>query len=194
MICEEDLLRLAATWRARGGAGGATECAYELEALIPPTTPLRFVVPGKPLGQNGAYIRRSMKDGGTGMRKSDEAVAYQQLVACMGGFAKRGTAPFIGPVELHLAEFFANERPDIDGPVKFIMDALQAPKGKRRIGASVYGNDRQVRRLVVEYHIDPVRPRVEVGVAPLPADFSHAKGSVVTAREARLSPNVRRFG
>jgi Holliday junction resolvase RusA-like endonuclease len=91
-------------------------------------------------------------------------------VAAHGMRARRAARwpTFEGPVEVELRVFFVDERPDTDGPVKAILDALQPPNpGQHRFGAGIIRDDRQVRRLLVERGVDAKRPRVEVAIAPV---------------------------
>ena len=123
---------------------------------------IAFVVPGSPLSQNRAY-RRSIQ---RRMYKSDEAYAYTARLIIAAREARNGRAMLTGPVAVSLRVVFDSDRPDLDGPVKLVLDALQEPRA-RRPGAGLYANDRQVRRLVVERLVDRFDPRLEVVVEPL---------------------------
>ena len=123
---------------------------------------IEFTVPGKPVGVNDTHV-----GGRWGFQKKRKAVAFAQLVAAYGLRARRAArwATTTAPVQVQLRVFFANERPDTDGPVKAVLDALQTPNPKlRRVGAGILENDRQVRRLIVDRDVDRERPRVEVAV------------------------------
>jgi Holliday junction resolvase RusA-like endonuclease len=131
---------------------------------------VRFVVPGKPIGVNELY-RRARR----GLRKTDAAAAYVIQIAAHGQQARRraGVETFRGPVNVELRIFFADERPDLDGPVKLILDALQASRAHhnaahRRVGAGIIENDRQVQRYTVARGTDRAEPRVEIAVTELP--------------------------
>ncbi len=135
---------------------------------------ISFTLPGEPLGVNALYrsvvVRRRMR-----VLKSAPGRDYEAALIAAARSA-RGTAPTTKrPVAVRIAIFFGSERPDIDGPIKPILDALQAPgkpkpgsKRQPRMGAGVYKNDRQVTRLFVERNVDPGNPRVEVYVVELP--------------------------
>lgn len=124
-------------------------------------TAVSFVVPGKPCGVNATHT-----GGARPFVKSREARAFAAKVALMGTLARRRAKweTTSGPVEVAIRVMFANERPDTDGPVKAILDALQTATN-RRIGAGFIANDRQVRRYTVERFIDRKQPRVEVTVS-----------------------------
>ncbi|HET9554918.1 MAG TPA: RusA family crossover junction endodeoxyribonuclease [Anaeromyxobacteraceae bacterium] len=112
---------------------------------------ISFTCDAKPVSTNASYIRS--KQGR--LCKTPEAVAFCGRLQLAARKAMRGAKPLAGSLSVGLTFHFANERPDTDGPIKPVLDALQ------RI---VYVNDRQVRRLVVERAIDKQRPRVEVCV------------------------------
>jgi Holliday junction resolvase RusA-like endonuclease len=140
-------------------------------------TVLRFTIPGRPLGVNELYERSRNGQ----VRKSDKARAFEQLVALVGTRARRaqGWETTMRPVEVSLRIFFDSERPDIDGPEKLILDALQAPRAHRvpahrRVGAGIIANDRQVRRKLTEREVDRERPRIEVAVGPVGEVFALA--------------------
>lgn len=125
-------------------------------------TALRFVVDGKPCGVNATHL-----GGARPFVKSPEARAFAAKVASRGMAARRcaGWATTSEPVEVEIRIFFQSERPDTDGPVKAILDALQSSNPKlNRLGAGIIENDRQVKRFLVERVIDREHPRVEVTV------------------------------
>jgi Holliday junction resolvase RusA-like endonuclease len=144
---------------------------------------IRFAVLGKPISVNQLYRRN--RNGS--VRKSEEAEAYATLVAARGMDARRRARSETTdePVDVELRIFFANERPDTDGPVKLILDALQAPQVTRDVrstrwtGAGIIRNDRQVRNCLVRREVDAARPRVEVAVGPV--------GEVFTLQEEKRS-------
>ena len=61
--------------------------------------------------------------------------------------------PLVGNVELDIYEYRPQERGDIDGPLKLILDSIQG---------YVYTNDAQVRRMTVIQYTDRENPRVEL--------------------------------
>lgn len=113
------------------------------------------VIPGKPVSTNQTY--RTGKAGH--WFKSEASVAWQNLVTLCASRAMQDAKrePFACPVEVAITFYFADERPDLDGPIKGLLDRLQ-PR--------VYRNDRQVRRLVVDRKVDKTSPRTEVHVRP----------------------------
>jgi Holliday junction resolvase RusA-like endonuclease len=119
-----------------------------------------FVVPGKPCGVNATHT-----GGARPFVKSQEARSFAARVALMGTIARRRAKweTTSGPVEVAIRMVFANERPDTDGPVKAILDALQTATNRRQ-GAGFIANDRQVQRYTVERVIDRKQPRTEVTV------------------------------
>lgn len=118
-------------------------------------TCVRFAVPVAPLGVNRAYApaRWGKRHG---FRLTPEGQAFKDAIAFAGRRAMRGAEAITGEVEVRLLFVYPSRRNDIDGPAKLTLDALEHGR--------VYGNDRQVSRLVVEKRCDPEAPRVEVEV------------------------------
>jgi Holliday junction resolvase RusA-like endonuclease len=112
---------------------------------------IAFIAPGKPVSTNATYLRGN----GRRLYKSDAAVVFATQLQMAARRAMRGAPPLTGSLEVGVTMVFDSERPDIDGPIKPVLDAMQ------RI---VFANDRQVRRLTVERVVDRERPRVEVVV------------------------------
>lgn len=118
-----------------------------------------YVVPCKPAGQNRNGWR------GGAWTKTPAARAFAEQLAFFGAQARHraGWTTTKLPVEVRIRVLFADERPDIDSPVKAILDSLEVPRPKlRRPGAAFVANDRQVRRYTVERGVDRKNPRVEV--------------------------------
>lgn len=113
---------------------------------------ISFVVDAKPVSTNASYKRS--KQGR--LCKTTAAEIFEAKLQLAARCVMRGQPPLTGSLSVGIVFHFQNERPDTDGPIKPVLDALQ------RI---VYKNDRQVRRLIVERAIDAKRPRVEVHVA-----------------------------
>lgn len=140
-------------------------------------TVLRFTVPGKPVTSNEMY-RKTLR----GMKKTERAWDFALAVAAAGGRAMRAARAEVltGPVDVLVTLYLANERPDGDGPIKILFDALQPTRAHRhpahrRIGAGIIANDRQVRDHHVRRRIDRERPRVEVAVGPAGQVFTLAE-------------------
>jgi len=130
---------------------------------------IAFTIPMEPVGKNDLHRRRK----GGAVYKTDAARRFHEAVAAFGLKARRsaGLAIIDNPVEVEIRVFFASERPDGDGPVQIVLDALQLSRASTnpaacRTGAGIYRNDRQVVRYMVERGIDRKRPRVEVRIAP----------------------------
>jgi Holliday junction resolvase RusA-like endonuclease len=131
---------------------------------------ITFTVPGAPLGQNALYRIVNIKPRGgkahSTLMMTSAGRAWKTDIA-----ARAGLAPHLGEalVEVRLRVYLPNERMDLDGPIKPVMDALQGVKMDGydgRMGGCIV-NDRQVRRLVVERYVDRERPRIEIDVEPL---------------------------
>lgn len=112
---------------------------------------IAFTVNAKPVSTNASYRR------GRGRRlyKTPEAEAFWGHLQAAARRAMRGARPMEGHLSARVQFTFDSERPDLDGPIKPTLDALQG---------IVYGNDRQIRTLLVERSLDRERPRVEVSV------------------------------
>jgi Holliday junction resolvase RusA-like endonuclease len=100
--------------------------------------------------------------------KTPKARAYSTLVAFYGRAARQeaGLSTWLGPVRVGLRFFFGSARPDEDGPVKLVLDALQAPNPKlKRVGAGIVRNDSQVTgHSVARGEVDRLNPRTEVEI------------------------------
>jgi Holliday junction resolvase RusA-like endonuclease len=101
---------------------------------------VQFTVPLEPLNVNHAYApaRWGKRHG---FRKTDEASTYQEQIAYRAKVAMQRREPFTGTCRVVLTLVYSENRCDIDGALKLILDALQGV---------VYRNDRQIRRLVVD--------------------------------------------
>lgn len=122
-----------------------------------------FEVAGNPLSQNRAWRVITIRGRGS-LGKTTEAREYQQTIAAAA--VAICPARWDGGVRVDLALHFDSMRPDLDGPIKLILDALQGVKpkgGSERIGGCLV-NDRQVRELRVVRHLDRKQPRTVVAV------------------------------
>jgi Holliday junction resolvase RusA-like endonuclease len=129
-----------------------------------------FEVAGEPVSQNRAYkiVTRNGKQGGHhgSLKMSGEAYIFKTQIAVSAARAcpvQRIQDPISVVIEL----WFGSARPDIDGPVKLALDALQGMRPpKKAINRSrMFGcikNDRQVIELHVRRRIDPARPRMKI--------------------------------
>lgn len=117
---------------------------------------ITFTIPGQPLSVNRLYgTSRKRKT----RFRTHEGTAYKDAAALLARSALAGREPFQGPVEVGLALYFRTLAADLDGPVKVLVDALQA--------GGVVANDNQVMKLVVTKARDKGNPRAEVEVVPL---------------------------
>ena len=64
-----------------------------------------------------------------------------------------------GYFELHLKVFYANNRSDLDGSLKILMDCMQQVKAIK--------NDNRAVKIVAEKYIDKANPRVEFLIEPI---------------------------
>ena len=112
-----------------------------------------FTVPGQPLSVNRLY--------GTSRKrrtrfKTHEGVAYKSAAALLAKAAMAGAEPMRGPVAVQLDLYFRTLAADADGPVKVLLDSLEA--------GGVVANDNQVMRIVVTKARDRAHPRAVVTV------------------------------
>ena len=102
-----------------------------------------------------ANSRRVVRFGGVSrLIKSAKALTYCDVF-------KAQCKPFVGLLEgdvcvtLHI--YYASRRPDLDESL--ILDLLQG---------ITYVNDRQVKEKHIYWHLDPISPRTEILVEPMP--------------------------
>lgn len=130
-------------------------------------TAIRFEVPGAPVGQNQGY-RHVQRRGRAITKLTDEAASYKALLAGSARIAHRraGAPAAIERDAIVAVRFvFPTMGSDLDGPLKFVLDAVTAGSA-RHPGARLVVNDTRVRTLIVEKaDADRQRPRTVVGVA-----------------------------
>lgn len=115
---------------------------------------LRFIIPGKPLSLNHAYVNLP----GRGRAPTAALEDMHQRVlygAAAGGAVNKQLS---GPIQARLTMYFPSDRADLDNHFKPIFDGLQR--------ARVLGNDRQVAQIYAERHIDKSNQRIEMAVGP----------------------------
>lgn len=100
--------------------------------------------------------------------KSEKALGFETIF--LAQLPPAAKVMFEGPVQVSLRMFYASNRPDLDESL--VLDLMQAKtvgtgKNCRVVRPGVYINDRQVHRKVIDWGLDPLRPRVEVQVQPL---------------------------
>lgn len=115
---------------------------------------LEFTVLGNPVSQNQAY-RRS-KQGR--MFMTDAARAFKEHIALIAKCARPDGWNEQAWFEVGVTCYFDSQRPDVDGPCKLALDAMQEV---------LYLNDRQVVKVTMERRIDRKVPRMEVRVREL---------------------------
>ncbi len=124
---------------------------------------LHFTVPGKPCGVNATFTGNWKRPFG----KTREAAEFIESVAFRGLKARREAkwSTTSSPVDVAIRAVFADEKPDLDGPLKPVLDALQVTNARTgRIGSGIITNDRQVKAILLLRDVDRARPRVEVTV------------------------------
>ena len=118
---------------------------------------VQFTVPGPPISTNATYRTTH----GGRWYKDHAAAAWQSKVTMMARRSMCGALPTPDHVEGWITFFCDSERPDVDGPVKGLLDRLGGTKARP---GPVLVNDRQVRRYHVEKQVDRANPRTEVTV------------------------------
>ena len=128
---------------------------------------LSFTVPGRPVGINATYERRSMARGGKGFRLTDEARAYFERVQAE---AIRALGPVRRPFTDHIlviTQAWFTRDADAGAVGKLVQDALQD---------IAYGNDRRaVCSIGWKGGCDPDNPRTEVTVRQITAEETAAR-------------------
>lgn len=140
---------------------------------------IRFVDRCEPVTTNHGYkpglrqVARYGAPGGVGLRAgmvlTPLGEAYKTRLAFAAHAAHRRAGrppPLERDVVVGVRFVFPTLGTDLDGPVKFVLDAI-AKGTKRHPGAGVVVNDTRVRRLVVEKADPDGSPRTEVAVAQL---------------------------
>jgi Holliday junction resolvase RusA-like endonuclease len=126
---------------------------------------LSFRVDGNPLSQNRAWRIVTIRGRGT-LAKTKESKVWQLAIAGASAAALEPLSRWDGKVRVDMDVHFDSMRPDLDGPVKLALDALQGvkpPKSLLREGGCIV-NDRQVQELRVRRFTDKIEPRLEVRV------------------------------
>lgn len=121
---------------------------------------LRYTVPGQPVSTNQGY-RGLVVGRQARLALNQEGRAYKELLLWHGWKAWKaaGRPQPLQQAQVALALVFPTLGSDVDGPVKFLLDSLQAAK--------LVVNDTRIRRVVLE-KLDPDgQPRVEIAVGPL---------------------------
>ena len=136
--------------------------------VIPALARLSFVVRGNPVSQNAAYRIVTITPKGqrphATLKMSDEGVAWKLEVARIAAMARPRDWDDDNEYEVHAVWYFDSRRPDVDGPGKLTLDALQAfeVRGARLPG--LFHRDSQVWRFTQQKERDPEQPRAEITV------------------------------
>lgn len=104
-------------------------------------------------------INRAWRKTKAGMRRSEQYREAMRAVAADIRDASPNWRYRDFPVEVQIIAYWPTHAGDVDAPVKGILDALK--KG------GIYGDDKQVVRLVVEKHLNSDDPRICLKVAPV---------------------------
>jgi Holliday junction resolvase RusA-like endonuclease len=132
---------------------------------------LSFAVPGNPLSVNRAWRIVAIRGHGT-LTLTKEARVFKAAVAAAASAALGVLPKWDGPTRVDLVVVYDSRRPDLDGPIKLALDALQGFKLKGaadRTGGCIV-NDRQITDLRVRRELDRANPRLEVAVHFLDED------------------------
>lgn len=134
---------------------------------------MTLCVAGKPVSTNQTYRT------GRGGRwfKDDDAKAWQNAVLLEARRAMAGRPPFSGDVEVWIRFWFDSRKPDVDGPVKGLLD---------RLAPSIIANDRQVVAYHVTKFLDRENPRTEVEVRAWPAVVERVMDEAEVSRVFRV--------
>lgn len=119
---------------------------------------VRIVVPVQAVATNQTY-----RTGRGRFFKSPEAEAYRTRLQLAARQAMKGRQPFDDPVVVEIDFVFGSNRPDVDGPIKPTLDALEG---------HVYANDRQVRALHVYRYVEKNTPCVRIAVTKINEEAS----------------------
>src|SRR5712664_520003 len=114
-----------------------------------------FVVHAAPLSTNMAY-KLTSRGGFARMYLSKEANSFKRICLLAAKLAKPRYWSSTERYSLGLDFYFRDNRPDSDGPLKLVLDALQG---------CLYNNDRQIDEVTYRRFIDAVAPRVEVRIS-----------------------------
>ena len=138
-------------------------------------------IPGSPLGQNACYrivIIGRGKSAHATLAMTKEGKAYKAEIQRV----LRAVRP-VGwdtgtEVDVDAVYWFDSRRPDVDGPGKLTLDAIQCSKGE---DDGLLLNDRQVRRFTQTRRLDRERPRLELTVRAVP-QFNQRELPMAAAR------------
>jgi Holliday junction resolvase RusA-like endonuclease len=113
---------------------------------------IKFSVPGPQISTNAAYRKRG---NGYGMFITPEGLDFKARIMLAAKKAMRGKAKLIEPCVVNVLYFRPSKRGDVDGPGKFVLDAMEG---------IVYENDSVVTSFTQLKDCDPKNPRTEITV------------------------------
>jgi Holliday junction resolvase RusA-like endonuclease len=111
---------------------------------------IKFSVPGPQISTNAAYRKRG---NGYGMFITPEGLDFKARIMLAAKKAMRGKAKIIEPCAVNVIYFRPSKRGDVDGPGKFVLDAMEG---------IVYENDSVVTFFTQQKRHDPKDPRTVV--------------------------------
>lgn len=137
---------------------------------------IALVIPGVCPSKGNSYRIAYRGDRPTlvkGQRHDGSASVEAWEVAALAAMLRARVMPIEGFVAVEALVFPPDDRADVPGVEKALLDSLQSwrKQGRRRapnpFGAGCYANDKQVRRFVADFGgVDATRPRIEVTVRP----------------------------
>jgi Holliday junction resolvase RusA-like endonuclease len=111
---------------------------------------ISFTVPGPMCSTNQGYRKRGH---GFGMYLSPEGHDFKARIMLAAKKAMRGKGKLIEPCCVNVIYFRPSKRGDVDGPGKFVLDAMEG---------IVYANDSVVTDFTQQKRHDPKDPRTVV--------------------------------
>lgn len=132
-----------------------------------------FTIPGPPVAKERARTVRTRK-GKTRTFTPERTETYEKHVGVLAWAATRGRDWAVtGNHAVEIRVFVAADRSDLDNIVKAVLDGCTP---------ALWVNDKSVRRIVAELHVDRAKPRVEVEAWPV----LEGARVVEAGRESRL--------
>lgn len=128
---------------------------------------ISFTVKGPPVGTNHGYAMIRTRAGQPRMKLTDEAQWFKHLLVKHARAAHRAAGapePLEADAVLGIRFVFPTQGSDLDGPVKFVQDAI-ANGSRMHPGAGLVVNDTRIRKLIVLKADCDGRPRTEVTLA-----------------------------
>jgi len=115
-----------------------------------------FTVQATPISTNMAYRLTKAKIGNFArMYLSAAAKSFKEMVSLKATLARPKGWPLDRRYFVGVDFYFRDNRPDSDGPLKLVLDAMEG---------CLYKNDRQVDEVRYRRFVDAASPRVEISV------------------------------